>query len=111
MRFISQYERNRHMFSYEELGYYDDRECESCKEHRDLLKDIKYWVQSLIDLVYSDDNFEDFEVYLEELTHVLEMKIHESSPNVCRKKIPTNPLLKEWIKFNKDHLKSLVVNQ
>lgn len=98
------------MFSYEELCY-DEGECESCKEHIDLLKDIKYWVKSLVDLVYSDDNFEDFEVYLEELTHVLGMQIPQSSPNVCRKKSPANPLIKEWIKFSKDHLKSLVVNQ
>lgn len=98
------------MFSYEDLCY-DYKECYDCEEHNNTLEEIKYWVKSLVDLVYSDDNFEDFEVYLEELTHVLGMKIPQSSPNVCRKKAPANPLLKEWIKFSKDHLKSLVVNQ
>jgi len=90
---------------------YDYRECDECNEHKNTIDEIKYWVKSIIDLVYSDDNFEDFEVYLEELTHVLDMQVPQSSPNVCRKNKPIHPILKQWHQFNDSHLKSLVINK
>lgn len=92
---------------------YTDKECCGCDDKHEQIENAKYWLQHLIDLIYSKNPLEEAEIEcaLEELAHTVGMKIPEIEPQIIRKpraKIePINNMIEDWMNFNTKYLKSL----
>ena len=56
---------------------YAEEECFECSEKENVLTDVSYWLRAVLDQLYGLEEFkaDDLERYLEELAHVVKMKL------------------------------------
>lgn len=98
------------MFLYEEPQA--EYECFQCNEKSNRLDDIKYWFRAVLDQLYGMEKFnaEDLQLYLEEMSAYLDMKIPSHDLVVVRKgcTVDMTPILDIWKTTSNEYLKSLV---
>jgi hypothetical protein len=94
---------------------YSVRECYACEEKRESLVETKYWLEYLLEQVYSEGLLDvvEFERTLQELSAIVGLKVPTSSPNLERK-ADKEPSVKSpkfdvlgWIRFNNQYLKNI----
>lgn len=97
--------------------YHEDF-CSYCREKESILTDVTYWFKAVLDQIYGMEDFDEaeFERYLDELAHVLHIKLPKQKLKLTSKVCATVPTLKfeflnEWMKANNQYLKSLASNQ
>jgi len=119
------------MFSYQYDEPYAEPECFECSEKENKITDVMYWLRAVLDQLYGLEEFdaESLERYLEELTHVVDMKIpklelavstirNSQIVPVVRDNVPVvrknrttdsnfSAVLNGWVEANNQYLKSL----
>lgn len=97
---------------------YDEYNCSDCDEKYIKLSNVEYWLEFLLDQLYSYDELDllGLERCLEELCWIVGMKVPRTTLNVTRlyKSISSiHPIQKQfdcdaWKEFNNNYLKQLV---
>lgn len=86
-------------------------ECYHCNEKDKKISEIKSWTEAVLDQLFGLEEFdpEELELYLEELTYCLDMKIPRNSLAVKRKEKITDisPIVDSWKNLNNNYLKNL----
>lgn len=107
------------MYMYEWDEPYAEEECFACSEKENKLTDVAYWLRAVLDQLYGLEEFnsESLEHYLDELAHVVQMKLPQlelaisKGETVVRKSQTTESnisvMLNSWISANNQYLKSL----
>lgn len=82
-----------------------------CNENKQLVKDLRYWMQAILDQLYGKEEFnvEDLENALDEMVHYLGLKLPMGELQVKLKEssITKHPMLGDWINFNNEYLKQI----
>lgn len=97
---------------------YDDhcreKECYQCEEKDSQIKDVKYWLEAIIEHLYSLDisYVDDFEFCLDNLACSVGLKIPESKIKLPKQKIVPNQRnfdeeINWWKVMNQNHLRQL----
>lgn len=70
------------MFDYDELSL--ERTCFECEENKKTMKEIVYWFEVILDLVYSTRALDEreFENCLDEIAYNLDVKLPEGKMNL-----------------------------
>jgi|GEM_PF-4308898 len=87
-------------------------ECVDCDYNRKLLLDIKLWFESIVEQLYSnqDLDLEDLENCLDEMSHLIKVKLPAHSLQIKRKShhpITKTFNLEAWKQWNTEYLKSV----
>jgi|ERR1700720_4627004 len=101
------------MYSMEE--WHQD-ECYDCSKKQEEIKEIKYWIQALVEQLYSSDQLDllDFENCLSELCFPLGIKMPVKTLTISRKKQEEkiepsfSNILDEWKEFTKRYSNQLL---
>jgi hypothetical protein len=94
-----------------------EQNCFCCMHKEDVISDVQYWLRAVLDQLYGLEEFnqEDLERYIEELAHVVEMRIPQVPLAVVREKrtvetqpsVDLTPVLNAWKILSTTYLKSL----
>ncbi len=105
------------MYIYPDEPYCGDN-CNQCNSYESKLENVKYWLEYLMDQIYSKSTFDEgeFENCLEELCDSVDMKLPKEQLCITRKNpapSASNPVMKEfdiegWKTWNNEYLKQLV---
>jgi len=87
-----------------------ETECFGCSEKENKIDDIKYWLRSIVDQLYSKEKLDvvEFETALQELCFNVNIRVPIKALEIQRKE--PKELEKElstWIQWSKDHLQQL----
>lgn len=84
-------------------------ECSECEEKTEAFEDAAEYLTGILEEIYSTSNLdlELLEHNIENLCHVLNVKMPDGDVQVLRKPQPSL-LLTEWMQFNHNYLKSCV---
>jgi len=93
-------------------GYYepdDDYDYEKPDPKADIIYECAECVKALLPALYNKDKLDirEFESNLEELCHVLKIKLPCGELQVERKKQPTPAILNDWVDFNQGYLQAI----
>lgn len=110
------------MYAYQYNEPYAEPECFACSEKENKITDVMYWLRAVLDQLYGLEEFdaECLERYLDELAHVVDMKLPKlelavgslrNSETVARENRTTDTnfsvILNGWVEANNQYLKSL----
>lgn len=96
---------------------YPEVQCNECCENENVIEEVRYWAQGLLDIFYSNEPLQaqSVEHCLEEMLHQIGMKLPQGEINLGQHKevksdekcVPLNNVLEAWKSANQSYLSNL----